>query len=369
MKNKWICALLALCLVLPVSAQAVAVESGDEYCFSSREFGENIRGVFLLEVPESGTFRLSDRVLQPGDALTAEQLDQTVFAPDLTEADTQATLRYYPIGEALESETTLSLGIRGKENKPPEAQDSSLETYKNIPNTGKLLAKDPEGEALTYTVTRQPRRGSVEIGAEGSFTYTPKNNKVGVDSFAYTASDPGGKISREATVTITILRPTEPNDYADTEGMDCCFFAQWMRSTGIFSGENLAGELCFQPEKKVTRGELLTMVVKTLGIPLEEDPEPQTLSAYPKWLRPYAAAALRYGLADRGIWQTEDWDSETPASHQEAAELLCAALDLEGEDLNQVLAEKEIALPEEGDLTRAQAANALYKLSKLVQSA
>ena len=111
------------------------------------------------------------------------------------------------------------------------------------------------------------------------------------------------------------------------------------------------------------------MVVKTLGIPLEEDPEPQTLSAYPKWLRPYAAAALRYGLADRGIWQTEDWDSETPASHQEAAELLCAALDLEGEDLNQVLAEKEIALPEEGDLTRAQAANALYKLSKLVQSA
>ena len=252
--------------------------------------------------------------------MTAEQLDQTVFAPDLTEVDTQATLRYYPIGEALESETTLSLGIRGKENKPPEARDSSLETYKNIPNTGKLLAKDPEGEALTYTVTRQPRRGSVEIGAEGSFTYTPKNNKVGVDSFAYTASDPGGKTSREATVTITILRPTEPNDYADTEGTDCCFFAQWMRSTGIFSGENLAGELCFQPEKKVTRGELLTMVVKTLGIPLEEDPEPQTLSAYPKWLRPYAAAALRYGLADRGIWQTEDWDSETPASHQEAAE-------------------------------------------------
>ena len=39
MKNKWICALLALCLVLPVSAQAAAVESGDEYCFSSREFG------------------------------------------------------------------------------------------------------------------------------------------------------------------------------------------------------------------------------------------------------------------------------------------------------------------------------------------
>ena len=366
MKKKWICAVLALCLLLPVSVQAAAVESGSEYCFSSQEFGEKIQGVFLLEVPENGAFRLSDRVLRPGDALTAEQLDRTVFAPKRTETDAQATLRYYPVGETLESETTLSLGIRGKENKPPEAEDSSLETYKNLPNTGKLLASDPEGEKLTYTVTRQPRRGTVEIGEDGSFTYTPKNNKVGVDSFAYTASDPGGKTSREATVTITILRPTEPDDYADTEGTDCCFSAQWMRSTGIFSGESLAGELCFQPEKKVTRGEFLTMVVKTLGVPLEENPEPKTLSAYPKWLRPYAAAALRSGLTDRGVWQTEDWDSEMPASNQEAAELLCAALDLEGEDLSQVLAEKEIALPEEGDLTRAQAANALYRLSKLV---
>lgn len=369
MKKKRICAALALCLLLPVSARAAVVESGSEYCFSSQEFGADIQGVFLLEVPENGTLKLSDRVLRPGDALTAEQLDQTVFAPNLTEADTQATVRYYPVGEDLKAETTLSLGIRGKENKPPEAQDSSLETYKNIANTGKLLASDPEGEALTYTVTRQPRRGNVEIGEDGSFTYTPKNNKVGVDSFAYTASDPGGKTSREATVTITILRPTEPDDYADTEGTDCCFSAQWMRSTGIFSGESLAGELCFQPEKKVSRGELLTMVVKTLSIPLEESPEPKTLSAYPKWLRPYAAAALRYGLTDRGVWQTEDWDSETPASNREAAELLCAALDLEGENLNEVLAEKEIALPEEGDLTRAQAANALYQLSKFVQTA
>ena len=56
-----------------------------------------------------------------------------------------------------------------------------------------------------------------------------------------------------------------------------------------------------------------------------------------------------------------------PASNPEAAELLCAALYLGGEDVSPVLAEKEIALPEEGDLTRAQAANALYRLSKLIK--
>ena len=103
------------------------------------------------------------------------------------------------------------------------------------------------------------------IGENGAFTYTPKNNKVGVDSFAYTATDPQGKVSREATVTVTILRPTEPTAYTDTFGRSCAFSAEWMRSTGIFAGETLAGSPCFFPEKNVTKGEFLTMVVKTLG--------------------------------------------------------------------------------------------------------
>ena len=36
---------------------------------------------------------------------------------------------------------------------------------------------------------------------------------MGVDSFVYTAADPAGKTSREATVTITILKPTEAAQY------------------------------------------------------------------------------------------------------------------------------------------------------------
>ena len=31
---------------------------------------------------------------------------------------------------------------------------------------------DPEGEALTFTVVRGPKRGSVEMNADGTFTYT-----------------------------------------------------------------------------------------------------------------------------------------------------------------------------------------------------
>lgn len=355
-----------LCLALPVSARAAQVDSGSVYCFGPQDFGEEITGAFLTALPENGKCFLQERLLRPGDVLTKEQLENMTFVPEQTETDIQAQLSYLPISDTCGAETTLSLGIRGKENKPPEAEDSSLETYKNLANTGVLSARDPEGEKLTFTVTRQPRRGTVELREDGSFTYTPKSNKVGVDSFAYTASDPGGKTSREATVTITILRPTEPDDYADTQGADC-FAAQWMRSSGIFTGETLAGQRCFQPEKEVTRGEFLTMVVKTLSIPVEDTPNMEQLSNLPRWLRPYAAAALRSGLTEKGIWKTGSWDSEETLTGLDAAALLCSALDLDGEEESwiSILADRGIELPEAA-VTRAQAAGALYRLSKLV---
>ena len=115
------------------------------------------------------------------------------FQPLWTETDDVAQVSYLPIYESeVAPETSMTIGIRGKENKAPTAEDSALETYKNLENTGKLKVSDPEGEQLTYTLVRQPKRGTVTISEDGSFTYTPKKNKVGVDSFTYTAADRRG---------------------------------------------------------------------------------------------------------------------------------------------------------------------------------
>ena len=81
------------------------------------------------------------------------------------------------------------------------------------------------------------------IREDGSFLYTPKKNKVGTDSFTYTATDPAGKVSREATVTIQILKPTDNKQYADTTGTTCRFTAEWLRNTGLFVGEQIDGQL------------------------------------------------------------------------------------------------------------------------------
>ena len=366
--------LMALWLVLPLGANGAEISSGDEYCFSLEDFAseeKELKGICVTEVPEkTGMVLLGSRVIRPGDTLSADRLAELTFAPADTETDADAQVGYLPIysGE-VGPETTLTLAIRGKENKAPVAEDSALETYKNLENTGKLKVKDPEGEPMTFTVVRQPKRGTVTIAEDGSFTYTPKKNKVGIDSFTYTASDAAGKVSREATVTITILKPTDSTKYTDTTGKSCCFTAEWMKNTGIFTGESVAGSACFSPEKTVTRGEFVTMLVKALNIPVEEDISYTGYTDAPDWLRPYLAAAARAGLT-RGMPEGDAFGADESMSPEDAAALLCAALDLTGQEGDAAaLEEAGIPAPEGEALNRAQTAELLYRLSVVTDQA
>ena len=366
--------LAALCLLLPLGVNAAEVDSGDVYCFSPEDFSseeKELKGICITEVPgKTGQVLLGSRVIRPGDTLSADRLAEFTFAPANTEADADAQVGYLPIyaGE-VGPETTMTLAIRGKENKAPVAEDSALETYKNLENTGKLKVRDPEGEPMTFTVVRQPKRGSVTIGEDGSFTYTPKKNKVGIDSFTYTAADASGKVSREATVTITILKPTESTQYTDTTGKSCCFAAEWMKNTGIFTGECVAGSACFSPERTVTRGEFVTMLVKTLNIPVEEEVSYTGYTDAPDWLKPYLAAAARAGLT-QGMPTGDAFGADESMAPADAAALLCTALDLTaGEDDAAALEAAGIPAPDGEVLNRGQTAELLYQLSVVTDQA
>lgn len=379
---KRMCSLLALALFLSLPAAAMEVDCDSIYCFSPADFSqeEALKGICITDLPEAqiGSVMLGDRVLRPGDVLTADQVAQVTFCPIRTETDRSAQVGYLPIyDKTVAPSAVMAISVRGKEDKPPVAEDQAAETYKNLPTTGRLKVSDPEGQALTFTVTRQPRRGTVAITPEGSFTYTPKKNKVGVDSFTFTAADPAGKISREATVTITILKPTNATQYTDTVGRECRFTAEWMKNTGIFAGEQLAGNLCFGPDKALTRGEFTSMLVKALEIPTEEA---EYLTSYedeiPQWLQPYLAAAVRSGLT-AGLPEQKVFGPEEPITQAEAAVMLQNALDLTvprpadaSEDSTvpvwaasalSALAENGMELNAQTVLTRETAAQLLYQ--------
>ncbi len=386
MKNKLLSLLLVLCLccglALPVLAQET--ESDQVYCFTTQDFSQqaDLQGICItgLPDPQVGTMLLGNRVLMEGDILSASQVAAMTFLPVLTREDTQAVVEFLPIYEnRVESTATMELTIRGKEDKAPVAEDVAIETYKNLPREEKLKASDPEGKALTYTVLRQPKRGSVTVAEDGTFTYTPKKNKVGVDSFTYTATDPAGNVSREATVVIQILKPTDSKRYTDTAGMDCQFQAEWMRSSGIFAAESIGNESRFQPDKAVSQGEFIAMLVKTLD--LQEESGAALPDNAPQWLRPYLGAALRSGLISQ--WpQEESGNFDAAVTGAQAAAAVQSALSLEispeavatfSEDTTPdwaaealaVMHAQGLSLGAEDALTRGQCAKLLYAVSRL----
>lgn len=332
--KRLVCLVLSAVTLLGFSITAVAAETDCDatYCFSQEDFATSqdaLTGICITGLPDAntGTVMLGHRVLQKGDILTATQVEQMTFLPLRTETDAVATVTYLPIYEnRVESAATMTISIRGKEDQAPVAQDFAIETYKNLPNQGKLKVTDPEGQTMTYSVIRKPKRGSVTVNPDGTFVYTPKKNKIGVDSFTFTATDPAGKVSREATVTVQILKPATKTQYTDTAGMDCRFEAEWLRNTGLFVGESINGQSCFQPEKEVTRGQFIALLVKALDIPTQNADYAGLRTDTPQWLRPYLAAALRSGLIS-GLPQ-DSMDMDAAITGAEAAVVLQNAMDL-----------------------------------------
>ena len=397
LRVRFLSLLLALMCVLGFAAPALAaqVDCDATYCFTPEDFGEEaLVGICITQLPDSytGTVMLGNRVIRPGDILTSQQVEAMTFSPLRTEQDRDAVVTYLPIYEnRVAPAATMTLSIRGKEDKAPVAEDMALETYKNLPNQGQLKVSDPEGQTLTYALAREPRRGEVVLNADGTFTYTPKKNKVGIDSFTYTAADPAGHVSREATVTVQILKPTDSRQYTDTVGLDCRFAAEWMRNTGLFVGEKIGEKECFYPEKDVSRGQFLAMMVNALDIPTQELSYDDLPADTPDWLKPYLAAALRSGLTT-GLPKTEagSFASDEPITGAEAAVMLQNALDLsisqetleamENEGISQeipvwaavsltAMAENGVALGNTDTVTRGELAMILYQVDQLAPTA
>ena len=381
--------LCALALSTPV--MAAEVDCDQVYCFSGDDFAptdDTLTGVCITGLPDGdrGSITLGARIIRPGDILTRDQLEQMTFSPTRSEEDQEATVTYLPIfSDRVEKETSMVISIRGKEDKAPVAEDSAIETYKNLAIEGSLKVSDPEGEALTFTLVRQPKRGEVILREDGSFLYTPKNNKVGTDSFIYTATDPAGNVSREATVTIEILKPTDSKQYTDTVGTDCRFTAEWLRSTGIFSGETVSGQLCFSPDAEVTRGEFLAMLMQALDLPVDRTVAYTGFAdESPDWLKPYLAAALRSGIVSGYPGEAGAvFCPDNIITGAEAAVMLTNALDLTvptdaaddptlpawAQSATAAVSAGGLSLPHgDAPMTRAHTANVLYQASKYQQS-
>jgi hypothetical protein len=111
-------------------------------------------------------------------------------------------------GQYAESSVSITMNSI---NDPPVAYDSSLTLDEDTTYSGQTSGYDVDGDSLTASLAAggQPSHGVVTIDSYGYFSYTPKQDFHGNDSFQFKMADPYGAVGT-GTVSLTI-NPT--NDY------------------------------------------------------------------------------------------------------------------------------------------------------------
>jgi len=213
----------------------------------------------------------------------------------------------------------------------PVLHDLEVETYAGIPVCGVFAVEDDEEGKMTFTLVKEPKKGSVSLTEDG-FLYTPEEKKIGNDAFTVTATDEAGHVSLPATVRVNILKRESAVTYSDMTGHSAYHAAITLAERGIYEGRSVAGQCFFEPEAEVSRSEFLAMAMKAAKITVFDDVELTGFAddaAIPTWAKGYASAAAREGIVS-GIATEEglSFCGDAPISLREAAAVLDRILDV-----------------------------------------
>jgi VCBS repeat-containing protein len=106
-------------------------------------------------------------------------------------------------GELDSNEGSITLFVSIEEGAPV-AEDLTIHVDEESNTTHQVRATDPNNDALTFSVVKQPLNGTLFFDKNGSFSYRPQENFTGEDSFTFYAND-GTFNSQTAQVTINVL--------------------------------------------------------------------------------------------------------------------------------------------------------------------
>lgn len=119
------------------------------------------------------------------------------------------------------------ISVTGVAPPPPGAPVANPDVYAATEDTSLVVSvagppagvlgndTDPNGLALSASVTTPPTNGTITLNANGSFTYAPTLNSNGADSFSYVASN-GTLASAPTTVTLNVA-PVNDAPVADAD--------------------------------------------------------------------------------------------------------------------------------------------------------
>jgi hypothetical protein len=111
-----------------------------------------------------------------------------------------------------------SLTFNTVANQAPVAANAQVTVQEDKTVSGNVpAATDKEGQTLSYALQAGPAHGTVTLGADGRYVYTPQQEYSGDDSFTYVASDglansPAARISIQVTPVMDAIAGTSGDD-------------------------------------------------------------------------------------------------------------------------------------------------------------
>ncbi|MGE2724345.1 Ig-like domain-containing protein [Mycolicibacterium pulveris] len=265
---------------------------GDPLVYSVPESGEPggpTHGTITID-QEAGTWTYTPGPDWDGASVLTDSFTVTV-------SDVEGGFHLHGLGSVVSgsgghaSTGTIAITVTPASSVPVAAPDSYStpeDTVLNVAGPGVLgNDTDPEGDPLSAALHTGPNHGSVDLNADGSFTYTPDDGYNGPDSFSYTVSD-GSATSAPATVTIDVAAATNAPPVFDPETVTRVLESP---SSGVVTGSLGVTD----PD-----GDVLTYSVTTgptMGT-VDIDPATGTYTYTPTQAAQFKAALAPEGLVD-----------------------------------------------------------------------
>ncbi|MEQ1592682.1 MAG: Ig-like domain-containing protein [Thiobacillaceae bacterium] len=222
----------------PTSADnTVTTSENSTYVFQMSDFpfsdpgdsgADNLLTVSIVTLPSSGTLFYEGIAVTAGQIIDASgiALGELEFVP-VTSANgagyASFTFQVQDSGGIIDGGVdidpavhTLTIDVTPVNDAPVAGNDSATGN-EDTSISGNVLGNDSDMDSATLvaTLVSGPANGSLTLGLDGSFTYTPNANFNGTDSFTYVAND-GTLDSNVATVTLTVSPVNDAPTASDT---------------------------------------------------------------------------------------------------------------------------------------------------------
>ena len=377
---------------------------GQKLCFSDADFKSalclaDFDTVTITKIPSSteGSLLLAGRRVGEGKTIKRKNLASLVFVP-ASDSVSKARFSFTIDGYLGGAEIECIMKFIDKVNYAPKtegASASAMKTQKGISLYGTLVAKDPEGDKISYIIVSYPKHGTISIAdsSTGNYCYTPNEKYTGKDSFTFVARDEYGNYSEPEKVELRVNARMCDIEYADMIERSEYNAAVAMTAMNIMSGKILGDDVYFMPDETVTRAEFVAMAMKCANI----RPDSTLGSTYfdddaeiPSALKGYVATAQRLGLINGDFeYGKLNFSPNDSITKYEAAKIMASLLGMEAQNSEESAFTTNDAIPvwaragvsamcsigifnaDEGanataTATRAEVASYLYKMTELI---